>query len=396
MIKLKKLVKHLEKIRGRHTELISLYIPTSHNLVEIQNMLRSEYALTQNVKSRQTRKNVLDALERTMNHLKLFKKTPENGLIVFCGNVSGKEGQNDVKIWSIEPPQPLGQKVYWCDQTFVLDPIKDMLREKEVYGLIVIDTGGADIGFLKGKKVLLKKHVDSMVPGKTKAGGWSQMRYLRIREEAKKDHMKKVAEIADSIFLPEKDLKGVIIGGPGSFKEKFDEGEYLNYQIRNKKLGLVDTSYIGIQGLQEMIQRGENLIQEASAVKERKLMENFYGHLQKDDGLSVYGLDETKKAINMGAVETLLISEEYDWVRVKLKCQCGQEIEKDIKPGVNYKCLNCGAVMEIIEEKDLIEVLSEEVKNFGTNVEIISVDSTEGEQFKNLGGIGGILRFKVE
>ncbi len=396
MIKLKKLVKHLEKIRGRHTELISLYIPSGYNLTEIQNMLRSEYALTQNVKSRQTRNNVLDALEKTMNHLKLFKKTPENGLIVFCGNVSGKEGQNDVKIWSIEPPQPLGQKMYWCDQTFVLDPIKDMLREKEVYGLIVIDTGGADIGFLKGKKVLLKKHVDSMVPGKTKAGGWSQMRYLRIREEAKKDHMKKVAEIADGIFLPEKDLKGVIIGGPGSFKEKFSEGEYLNYQIRDKKLGLVDTSYIGIQGLQEMIQRGENLIQEASAVKERKLMEDFYGHLQKDDGLSVYGIDETKKAINMGAIETLLISEDYDWIRVKLKCQCGQEIEKDTKPGVEHKCPNCGAVMEVIEEKDLIEVLSEEVKNFGTEIEIISADSTEGEQFKNIGGIGGVLRFKVE
>ncbi|MBL7170120.1 MAG: peptide chain release factor 1, partial [Candidatus Aenigmarchaeota archaeon] len=111
MIKLKKLVKSLEKIRGRHTELISLYISSGYNLTEIQNMLRSEYALTQNVKSRQTRNNVLDALEKIMNHLKLFKKTPENGLIVFCGNVSGKEGQADLQIWSIEPPQPLGQKI---------------------------------------------------------------------------------------------------------------------------------------------------------------------------------------------------------------------------------------------------------------------------------------------
>ena len=97
-------------------------------------MLKQEYALTQNVKSRVTRNNVLNALEKTMNHLKLFKKTPPNGLVIFCGNVSKKEGQPDIKVWSIEPPQPLAQKIYWCDQKFVLDPLNDMIREKEIKG----------------------------------------------------------------------------------------------------------------------------------------------------------------------------------------------------------------------------------------------------------------------
>ncbi|PIW41370.1 MAG: peptide chain release factor 1, partial [Candidatus Aenigmarchaeota archaeon CG15_BIG_FIL_POST_REV_8_21_14_020_37_27] len=393
-VRLKKLFKVLEKIRGRHTELISLYIPAGYNVVEIQNMLRSEYALTQNVKSRQTRNNVLNALEKIMNHLKVIGRTPQNGLIVFCGNVSEKEGQADMQIWSVEPPLPLSQKIYWCDQTFILDPLRDMLREKEVYGLIVIDGGGADIGFLKGKKVSLEKHINSMVPGKTAAGGWSQMRYLRIREEAKNDHMKKVAEIADDMFLKEKDLKGVIIGGPGPFKDKFSDGEFLNYQLRKKQLGVVDTSYTGIQGLQEIIQRGEDLIKEASAVKERKLMEEFFSHLQKDDGLSVYGLEEVKKAMNMGAIEMLLISEDYSWVRLKLKCQCGNEIEKDTKHGMEHKCPNCGAKMDVLEERELIEILPEEVGAFSSNIQIISSDSSEGEQFKNLGGIGAILRFK--
>ena len=130
--------------------------------------------------------------------------------------------------------------------------------------------------------------------------------------------------------------------------------------------------------------------------RSRKLMEVFYGNLQKDNGLSVYGLEEVKKAMNMGAIETLLISEDYNWVRIKLKCQCGQEIEKDGKPGIEHKCPNCGAVMEVVEEKELIEVLPEEVKSFGSNFEIISSESKEGEQFKSLGGVGGILRFKVD
>jgi peptide chain release factor subunit 1 len=395
LIGLRKLLKTLEGFRGRHTELISLYIPSGYNLQEIIAMLKQEYALTQNVKSRATRHNVLDTLEKTMNYLRLFKKTPSNGLVIFCGNISKTEGQPDIKIWSIEPPQPLAQKIYWCDQNFVLDPLKDMTREKEVYGLIVIDTGGADIGLLKGKKVILEKHVDSLVPGKTVKGGASQHRYLRIREEAKHDHLKKVGEIASKIFKEEKDLKGIIIGGPGFVKEELKEGDFIDYQLIQKLIGLVDTSDTGIQGLQEMLKRGESLIQEASATKERHIMEEFFEHLKKDDGLSIYGLEEVKHALEYGAVKTLLISEGFDWVRAKLVCSCGYNVEKDINPERVEKCPNCGNELKIEEGKELIEIISEQAKNLGSEVEIISVDSREGEQFKEIGGIGAILRYKI-
>lgn len=395
MVKLRKLLKTLEGFRGRHTELISLYIPSGHNIQEIMNMLKQEYALTQNVKSRITRHNVLDALEKTMNHLRLFKKTPPNGLVVFCGNISKTEGQPEIKLWSIEPPQPFGQKIYWCDQTFVLDPLKDIVREREVYGLIVIDSGGADIGLLRGKKILLEKRVDSLVPGKTSKGGWSQQRYQRIREEALHEHLKKTGEIANQIFGQEKDLKGIIVGGPGPLKEKFKGGEFLDYRFKGKVLGLVDTSYTETQGLQELIQRGESLIQEASAVRERKIMEEFFEHLKKDDGLSVYGLAEVKNALDMGAIKTLLISEEFNWVRTKYTCQCGNETEEDTKPGTLKKCPKCGSEMKIESEMELIDILSDQARNMGSNVEMISVDSREGAQFKELGGIGAVLRYKL-
>ncbi|MDI6826551.1 MAG: peptide chain release factor aRF-1 [Candidatus Aenigmarchaeota archaeon] len=392
---MRKLLKTLETFRGRHTELISLYIPSGHNIQEIMNMLKQEYALTQNVKSRTTRHNVLNALEKTMNHLRLFKKTPPNGLVIFCGNVSKTEGQPEIKLWSVEPPQPLAQKIYWCDQNFVLDPLKDMIREREVYGLIVIDTSGSDIGLLKGKKVILEKHIDSLVPGKTSKGGWSQQRYQRIREEAKNEHLKKTGEVASKIFSEEKDLKGVIIGGPGPLKERFKEGEYLDYRLQNKVLGVVDTSYTSIQGLQEIIQRGESLIQEASATKERHIMEEFFEHLKKDDGLSVYGLEEVEHALDYGAVKTLLISEGFNWTRAKLTCSCGYSVEKDVNLDRVEKCPKCGKEMTIEEEKDLIEMLSERAKSLGSEVEIISIDSREGEQFKEIGGIGAILRYKI-
>jgi peptide chain release factor subunit 1 len=395
-VKLKKLMKYLEGIRGRHTELISVYISAGQNIQETQAMLRQEYALTQNVKSRTTRNNVLNALEKVMNRLKLFNQTPPNGLIVFAGNVSEKEGQQDIQVWSVEPPQPLTQKLYWCDQKFVLDPLKDMLREKEIYGLILIDTGGATIGFLKGKKVVLEKEIDSLVPGKTKAGGWSQMRYLRIREEAKNDHLKKTGELANDIFMKVKDdLKGIIIGGPGPFKEKFDEGDFINYALKEKKLGIVDTSYMGMPGLEEMVQRGEHLIQEASMVKERELLSRYFENLQKDNGLSVYGMANVRKALEMGAVDKLIVSEDFNWTRKQLVCNCGTREEKDSKPGMVHKCSNCGADMTVEGERDMIDILEDEVKSFGSEFHIVSVDTREGAQFKELGGVGAILRYRL-
>ncbi len=388
-------MKTLESFKGRHTELISLYIPSGYNIQEIIGMLKQEYALTQNVKSRATRHNVLDALEKVMNYLRLFKKTPANGLVVFCGNVSKTEGQPEINLWSVEPPQPLAQKIYWCDQKFILDPLKDMVREREVYGLIVMDTAGADIGFLKGKKIILEKHIDSLVPGKTIKGGASQRRYQRIRDEAKNEHLKKVGEIASKIFKEEKDLKGIMVGGPGFVKDDFKEGEFLDYQLKQKIMGLVDTSDTGMPGLQEMLKRGESLVQEASATKERHLMEEFFEHLKKDDGLSVYGLEEVKHALGYGAVKILLMSEGFDWKRTKLVCSCGYSVEKDISSERVEKCPKCGNDLKIEEEKELSEIISEQAKGLGSEVEIISLDSRDGEQFKEIGGIGAILRYKI-
>ena len=142
---LKKFVKELEKYRGRHTELVSVYIPQNYDLNKIINHLAQEQGTASNIKSSATRKNVTDALERMIQHLKLFKRTPPNGLVVFSGNVAKREGQHDFQVWSIEPPVPLKTRIYRCDKEFVLDILRDMLESKEVYGLVVMDRRDANI-----------------------------------------------------------------------------------------------------------------------------------------------------------------------------------------------------------------------------------------------------------
>ena len=117
---LKKFIKQLSKYRGRHTELVSVYIPAGYDMNKIINHLSQEQGTATNIKSTSTRKNVIDALERMIQHLKIFKKTPEHGLAAFSGNVAEREGQSDVQVWSIEPPVPLKIRIYRCDKEFVM------------------------------------------------------------------------------------------------------------------------------------------------------------------------------------------------------------------------------------------------------------------------------------
>jgi len=123
---LKKFVKQLEGYRGRHTELVTVYIPAGYDINKIVSHLSQEQGTASNIKSAATRKNVIDALERMIQHLKLFPKTPEHGLAVFSGNVSGQEGKYDFQVFSIEPPEPLNTRIYRCDKAFQLDLLVDM------------------------------------------------------------------------------------------------------------------------------------------------------------------------------------------------------------------------------------------------------------------------------
>ncbi|MBU4283910.1 MAG: helix-turn-helix domain-containing protein [Nanoarchaeota archaeon] len=168
---LKKFIKKLEVFRRPHTELITVYMPAGYDLNKIINHLKQEQGTATNIKSASTRKNVTDGLERMVQHLRLFKKTPEHGLAVFSGNVAEREGQIDLEVWSIEPPVPLNTRIYRCDKQFVLDLLRDMLDTKEVYGLVVMDRRDANIALLKGKTIVPLVKTHSQVPGKQRAGG---------------------------------------------------------------------------------------------------------------------------------------------------------------------------------------------------------------------------------
>ncbi len=393
--KFQALVADLGRIRGRHTELVSVYVPADFNLNTVVTQLRQEQSTAQNIKSKAVRKNVLSALEKILGHLKLYKATPPNGLAVFCGNVSEKEGVADIQLWAIEPPEKIKVRLYRCDQTFVLEPLQEIFREKEIYGLIVLDKSEADVGLLKGKKVEVIKHMDSIVPGKTKKGGQSSARFARVREGLLIDFLKKVSEVAVSSFRDMRDLQGIIVGGPGPIKEKFMNEGFLPTDIHKKVLGTIDTSYTGEYGLKELIERGDELLSQASVIKEKQYLDRFFEHFAKDTGLAVYGIREVIGALKEGNMEMLLISEEFDWVKAEVSCTCGFKEERIVtKPELPGTCPKCGKKLTVSSEHELIEEIVEMGEKMNTEVVIVSTHTQKGVQLKELGGIAGILRFR--
>ncbi len=168
---LDELIETLGKVRGRHTELVTVMIPAGANIYTTADQISSEQSTADNIKSKTVRKNVTDALEMVSRELKKYKKTPENGVAIFCGNVSEKEGQDDIRLWIVEPPQPLRTRLYRCDQTFIIEPLREMREVQEVFGLLVMDRKEATIGVLEGKQIRMIRKMSSGVPGKVRAGG---------------------------------------------------------------------------------------------------------------------------------------------------------------------------------------------------------------------------------
>jgi len=353
---LKHLVKELEKHRGRHTELVTVYIPAGYDINKVINQLSQEQGTASNIKSAATRNNVISALERMVQHLRLYKQTPENGLAVFSGNVSEREGAQDFQVWGIEPPVPLNVRIYRCDKEFILDPIKEMIEHEDVFGMVVIDGRDATIALLKGKTIIPLQKTHSEVPGKMKAGGQSAPRFARQREGAQRDHYKKVADYIQEQFLYMKELKGILIGGPSTTTNAFVTRDFLNPEIQKKIIAIKDLSYTGDFGLQELLERSQDVLAEEEVAKEKMLMQKFFGLLATKPDMVSYGEHQVMNALQMGAVDIILLSE---------------------------------------VKSDDLEKWEEEAKRFGTNIEVISVETREGVQLKEIGGYAAILRYPV-
>lgn len=392
---------------GHHTELISLYIPQGRQISDVLNNLRTEYSTASNIKSRTTRKNVLGAIEKVMQRLRLLKKTPPNGIVLFCGAIpQNGVGSEKIEIYVLESPESIPLYYYRCDQRFHLEPLLEMLKEKSTYGILVIDGNEATIATLKGISLKVVKEVTSGIPGKHRAGGQSARRFARLREAEVNEYFKRVGNHVNKIFLQIPDLKGIIVGGPGPTKYDFVDGDHLHYTLNDKILSTVDTAYTGKGGLDEVVNKSPDILKEVRYVEEKKHIQRFLYELGHDSGLVTYGENEVRNALSKGGVQTLLVSEKFEKNRVIAQCaNCGyieQITVKGKKPETidaeyaDKVCPKCSIPsLKVNKIKDALDELAEIAEQTGAKVEVISVQTEEGIELKeSFGGIGAVLRYK--
>jgi len=392
-------LEEVRKLQGRGTELISLYIPPTRQVSDVASYLRGEYSQSSNIKSASTRKNVQAAISSILSRLKNFKAPPEHGLVFFVGHRSIGADQTDMVNFVLEPPDPVPTFIYRCDSQFFTEPLEQMLETKETYGLIVLDRSEATIGFLLGKRVVSVKNFQSLVPSKHGRGGQSARRFERLIEIAAHEFYKKIADIANEAFLSEKNLKGVLVGGPGPTKEYFVKSEYLHHELQRKIIDTFDTGYTDEYGLKELVENAREALKDLDLMREKDLMQRFFEEIRKPDGgLAIYGEEQVKNALMIGAIDTLILSEDLRRVRLKLTCpSCGNKKEVLAKDSTEVvKCDKCGAIMKTDEVDDLVGELHKIADANNTKVEFISGESEEGGLLlKAFGGLAGILRFRV-
>lgn len=160
----------LRLLKGTNTSMITIL---SRNITDTLAMVKQEYVLASNIKSRSNRSSVQKSLNKIMNNIHM-KQTPENGLII----LSGLEYFN-----VIEPPLPVSCNYYRCDSKFHIDEISHLFEEYTQYVCLIISNEEIVFKLIKGTiyKTLYKFPVD--LPNDSRRGGFSANRFQRIRQE---------------------------------------------------------------------------------------------------------------------------------------------------------------------------------------------------------------------
>ncbi|RUS34698.1 eukaryotic peptide chain release factor subunit 1, variant [Jimgerdemannia flammicorona] len=439
--KVKKLIKSLEAARGNGTSMISLIIPPKDQISRISKMLADEYGTASNIKSRVNRLSVLAAITSTQQRLKLYNKVPPNGLVVYCGTIVTEEGKEKKVNIDFEPFKPINTSLYLCDNKFHTEALSELLESDAKFGFIVMDGNGALFGTLSGntRDVVHKMTVD--LPKKHGRGGQSALRFARLREEKRHNYVRKVAELAVQFFITSDRVNcaGLVLAGSADFKTELSQSDMFDQRLQAKIIKVVDVSYGGENGFNQVrdisvtnmyhgigkncsrmtkswhlclnlvrfclfiqaIELSAESLSNVKFIQEKKLISTYFDEISQDTGKYCFGVEDTLKALEMGAVETLIVWENLDVTRFILKDSVGVDhivhmTKQQEKERTLFLDKDSGTEMEVVESKPLLEWFADKYKDFGAVLEFVTNRSQEGSQFvKGFGGIGGLLRYKV-
>ena len=403
MFRLKKLIQDLDQMRGLGTSMITLIINYKDQISQFSKMLVDEVGKATNIKSRVTRQNVIDALTSTMEKLRLYNKTPSNGLVIFCGLVQMPTGGEKMIKIDLEPFKPINTSLYRCDNIFHTDELKSLLVDNDKFGFLIMDGNGSLFGLLQGNTKIILNQFKVNLPKKHSKGGQSANRFSRLVTESRHNYIRKVGEGLTKAFITNDvpNVKGLILAGSAEFKNKLQKSDLFDPRLAPIVMKVVDISYGGELGFNQAIELSQDALKNVKFIHEKKILEKFYEEIAKDSGKYVFGIKDTMEAIENGVVDILIIWENIDFIRLTLKDNKNQIRVETVSSrkviGQKYKPDDSDVEYEIVENISLSEWLLDNYKKYVSQLEIVTDKTSEGNQFvKGFGGIGGILRYKLE
>src|SRR5439155_23618030 len=164
-------------------------------------------------------------------------------------------------------------------------------------------------------------------------------------------------------------------------------------------LGTFDKGYTAESGLRALVANATDVLRHLDLMREKALVQQLMDEIRKEDGgLAAYGEDQVRRALELGAVDTLLISEGLRKFRLEIRCpNCGHKETRTVADESTLpKCPNCGHDFDVDSKADIVDAFSTLADRTNAKVELISADSDEGELLvKAFGGIAAILRYRV-
>jgi len=298
---------------------------------------------------------VADNLTAILSELTKINTLPATGLAFFFGiEEEGGTGKSIREM--IVPPTPISQFIYTCGREFITDELESMTRPKSLIVIVLIEGGKVTIGYLRGKHMELVRDEDFYIIGKTRAGGQSANRYLRIREEKMQEFFKYVSRMLGELLIDNiENVDAIVLGGNTIRCLEFLEKGDLDYRIRDKIVEtIISVSVIDETGLYQAMKEASRILRETEIYAERQAWDGFMEDLMKGRNTVAYGKKEVLEALKIGRVQTLLITEDL---------------------------------------ADQIDSIYEEVTQYGTELLVFSNQTESGAQLKSFGGIAARLRY---
>jgi len=188
--------------------------------------------------------------------------------------------------------------------------------------------------------------------------GVVKVSYGKDRENSRREFFGEVYSALKSY-----DFDYLVIAGPGFAKNDFYRFLKEKDERMAEKAIVADISSIGVRGFVEVLKRGiiDRIVGELRIKKDAEYIDMLLREISKD-GRAVYGLENVKKALSYGAIEILLVADEF-----------------------------------LREEREKWDVDSflREVEMMNGKVVIMSSEFEPGKRLMALGGIAGLLRFNI-